>query len=343
MARFLHLFNYEFLFCVVEQMNTNQLDKQNFFDLGNLDSLRQDALKSASDQKASNEALKKAAQQFESIFTQMLLKSMRKANEVLEDKDSPFNSSSVKFFEEMHDQQLSIELSGNGSLGLADLIVQQLSPNSEGYTPASVLRTNAELQSDKIASGQAPLSVTTDAVEKSNKTGQDTPQDSFDDPASFITAMWDHAKEAAQKIGLNPAVMIAQAALETGWGKHVIAKQDGSSSFNLFNIKSDKSWQGESARKLTLEFEQGLPVQKQANFRAYDSVKESINDYIEFLQSNPRYEEALKKVKQPAQYLDALQQAGYATDPNYAQKIKSVLQRGEFKQMLTSLIRQGVN
>ncbi|CAH9065896.1 Peptidoglycan hydrolase FlgJ [Pseudoalteromonas holothuriae] len=318
-------------------MNTNPLDKQNFFDLGDLNTLRQDALKSGTDSQASNEALKKAAQQFESIFTQMLLKSMRKANEAMEDKESPFNSSSVKFFEEMHDQQLSVELAGKGSLGLADLIVQQLAPNGEGYTPASVLRTNANLQSDKIANGEATSHVAQKSADKSDN------QDDFKDPESFVGALWSHAKEAAQKIGLNPAVMVAQAALETGWGKHVIAKPDGSSSFNLFNIKSDKSWYGESAKKLTLEFEQGLPVQKQAHFRAYDSIKESISDYVDFLQNNPRYEQALKKVKEPAQYLDALQEAGYATDPNYAQKIKSVLQRGEFKQMLSSLIRQGVN
>ncbi|MBD1582198.1 flagellar assembly peptidoglycan hydrolase FlgJ [Pseudoalteromonas sp. S16_S37] len=318
-------------------MNTNPLDNQNFFDLGDLNSLRQDALKSGTDQQASNEALKKAAQQFESIFTQMLLKSMRKANEAMEDKDSPFNSSSVKFFEEMHDQQLSVELASKGNLGLAELIVQQLAPNGEGYTPASVLRTNADLQSDRLVNDKVSVKGKEAAVNSSQQSS------SFEDPESFVGALWDHAKEAAQKIGLNPAVMIAQAALETGWGKHVVTKADGSSSHNLFNIKSDKSWQGESAKKLTLEFEQGLPVKKQAHFRAYDSIKESISDYVDFLQSNPRYEQALKKVKEPAQYLDALQEAGYATDPNYAQKIKGVLQRGEFKQMLTSLIRQGVN
>ncbi|WP_152085463.1 flagellar assembly peptidoglycan hydrolase FlgJ [Pseudoalteromonas sp. A25] len=319
-------------------MNTNPLDNQNFFDLGDLNSLRQDALKSGTDQTASNEALKKAAQQFESIFTQMLLKSMRKANEAMEDKDSPFNSSSVKFFEEMHDQQLSVELAGKGNLGLADLIVQQLSPNGEGYTPASVLRTGANFQSDKIANGEAVIKSNSALADKVEEDEAD-----FKDPESFVEALWGHAKDAAQKIGLNPAVMVAQAALETGWGKHVINKADGSSSYNLFNIKSDKSWQGESAKKLTLEFEQGLPVKKQAQFRVYDSIKDSISDYVDFLQSNPRYEKALQKVQEPSQYLEALQEAGYATDPNYAQKIKSVLQRGEFKQMLSSLIRQGVN
>jgi flagellar protein FlgJ len=323
-------------------MNTNPLEKQNFFDLGDLNALRQDALKSGGDQQASNEALKKAAKHFESIFTQMLMKSMRQANEAMEDKNSPFNSSGVKFFQEMHDQQLSLELSKKGSLGLADLIVKQLSPNVDGYKPSTVLRNDAQLPMQKPSSESLPEFIRRqpEPVQKAEKSVE---QPNFDSPESFISSMWEHAKTAAQKIGLNPAVMIAQAALETGWGKHVIPKQDGGSSFNLFNIKADRSWQGEHAKKMTLEFEQGLPVKKQANFRAYDSIKESINDYVDFLQSNPRYSKALNNVDKPEQYLDDLQKAGYATDPNYAQKIKNVLQRGEFKQMLTSLVRQGVN
>lgn len=323
-------------------MNTNPLEKQNFFDLGDLNALRQDALKSGGDQQASNEALKKAAEQFESIFTQMLMKSMRKANEAMEDKNSPFNSSGVKFFQEMHDQQLSLELSKKGSLGLADLIVKQLSPNIDGYKPSSVLRNDAQLPMQKVSSKPLPefISRQPEPVIQAAKLEE---QPNFDTPESFIGSMWEHAKTAAQKIGLNPAVMVAQAALETGWGKHIIAKQDGASSFNLFNIKADRSWQGEHAKKMTLEFEKGLPVQKQASFRAYESIKDSINDYVEFLQNNPRYSQALNNTDKPEQYLEELQQAGYATDPNYAEKIKNVLQRGEFKQMLTSLVRQGVN
>lgn len=322
-------------------MNTNPLDKQNFFDLSDLNSLRKDALKSGGDPNASDAALKKAAQQFESIFTQMLMKSMRKANEAMEDKNSPFNSSGVKFFEEMHDQQLSMDLSSKGSLGLADLIVQQLSPNATGYTPASIIRTGANIESDKRATGQ--LNDVQANVAATKPEAIESQKNTFKDPESFVSSMWEHAKTAARKIGLNPAVMVAQAALETGWGKHIIAKADGSSSNNLFNIKSSKAWQGESAKKMTLEFEEGMPVKKQANFRAYDTIKDSMNDYVNFLQGNPRYQEALQKVAQPEQFLDALQAAGYATDPQYAQKIKNVLQRSDLKEMLTSLVRQGVN
>lgn len=318
-------------------MDTNHLDKQNFFDLGNLDSLRQSALKSDASSDASKEALKKAAAQFESIFTQMLLKSMRKANEAFEDKDSPFNTSGVKFFEEMHDQQLSVELSSNGSLGLADLIVQQLSPDGKKFMPGSVLRTTTEFNSDRRVSGVEQSDTTPKTVETTSANEQT--ENRFDDAESFISTVWEHAKNAAEKIGLNPAVMVAQAALETGWGKHIISKADGTSSNNLFNIKSDKSWQGDKASKLTLEFEQGVPVKKQASFRSYQSIKESVHDFVDFLNENPRYQEALENTAEPAAFLDSLQKAGYATDPNYADKIKQVLKRVKLQSVAASLVR----
>jgi len=318
-------------------MDTNHLDKQNFFDLGNLDSLRQSALKSDASSDASKEALKKAAAQFESIFTQMLLKSMRKANEAFEDKDSPFNSSGVKFFEEMHDQQLSVELSSNGSLGLADLIVQQLSPDGKKFTPGSVLRTTAEFDSDKRVRGNQEAKPETHPMAEVATDEQS--ENRFEDAESFISSVWEHAKNAAEKIGLNPAVMVAQAALETGWGKHIISKADGTSGNNLFNIKSDKSWQGDKASKVTLEFEQGVPVKKHASFRSYQSIKDSVNDFVDFLNENPRYQDALKNTAEPAAFLDSLQKAGYATDPNYANKIKQVLKRVELQSVAASLVR----
>ncbi|CAM3018631.1 flagellar assembly peptidoglycan hydrolase FlgJ [Pseudoalteromonas distincta] len=330
-------------------METNHLDKQNFFDLGNLNSLRQEALTSGdASTDASKAALKKAAAQFEAIFTQMLLKGMRKANEAFEDKESPFNSSSVKFFEEMHDQQLSSELSSNGSLGLADLIVQQLSPDAKNYTPSSVLRTSNDFLSDQRAGIELPhqkhkkeiIPLTDNKVTEEAKSNDN--KANFDTAEEFVSSVWEHAKTAAKKIGLNPAVMVAQAALETGWGKHIINKSDGGSSNNLFNIKSDKSWEGDKASKVTLEFEQGTPVKKQASFRAYDSIKDSVNDFVDFLTQNPRYKEALQNTAKPNDFLDSLQKAGYATDPNYADKIKQVLNSTELKNIAVNVIRQGV-
>ncbi|GAA77149.1 MAG: flagellar assembly peptidoglycan hydrolase FlgJ [Colwellia sp.] len=330
-------------------METNHLDKQNFFDLGNLDSLRKEALSGGdASTDASKAALKKAAAQFEAIFTQMLLKSMRKANEAFEDKESPLNSSSVKFFEDMHDQQLSTELSSNGSLGLADLIVQQLSPDGKTFMPGSVLRTTNDFLSDMRAGSSLPHTQNEEKAsvnvqnDKTDSKVPEAPSAPFKSTEEFVTTVWEHAKTAAQKIGLNPAVMVAQAALETGWGKHIINKSDGNSSNNLFNIKSDKSWDGEKASKVTLEFEQGTPVKKQASFRAYDSIKESVNDFVDFLTQNPRYQEALQNTAKPSEFLDSLQKAGYATDPNYASKIKKVLNSAQLKDVAASVIRQGV-
>ncbi|CCQ09766.1 Flagellar protein FlgJ [peptidoglycan hydrolase] [Pseudoalteromonas luteoviolacea B = ATCC 29581] len=328
-------------------MDIKPLENHNVFDLGSLNDLRQQAIGAKSGQE-SDEALKKAAQQFEAIFTQMLLKSMRQANEAFEDKESPLNSDSVKFFEEMHDQQLATELSSKGSLGLADLIVQQLSPNAPGYKPASVIRSDAELQTDKLLGKlkpKAPLVQPAQTAAVSLPKQDDNPKSEsvFDSPKSFVEQVWDYAKAAAQKIGLDPEVMVAQAALETGWGKHVIKHPDGKSSNNLFNIKADRSWDGANAQKQTLEFEKGLPVKKQASFRAYESIKDSIDDFVNFLQANPRYEKALEKTSDSMSFLNELQRAGYATDPNYANKIKHVLERTDFKSMLGSIVSRGVN
>lgn len=307
-------------------MDSKALDmNQSYYDLSNLDSLREQALDGDPERKV----LKKAAQQFEAIFTQMLFKSMRKANEAFEDKDSPFNQSSVKFFQDMHDQQLSMELSQSGSLGLADLIVEQLSPEKGRYLPASALRQNhAALPAMEIkplaeqeTENKAAQPVT-DA--KAAQSSTNTPS-TFDSVEEFVGTLWQHAQTAAKSIGLNPAVMIAQAALETGWGKHIISKVDGSSSNNLFNIKADTSWDGDKARKVTLEYEQGTAVKRNASFRAYDSIEQSFSDFVDFLQQNPRYQNALENTHDDHGFIDALQQAGYATDPNYADKIKKVL------------------
>lgn len=313
-------------------MDGNNINhQQSFFDLSNLDSLRQEALQGDPDKKA----LKQVAAQFESIFTQMLFKSMRKANEAFEDEDSPFNESSVKFYRDMHDQQLSMELSQSGALGLADIIVEQLSPTPGKYTPASLFSSSSIAPMQKPRA-EATTTVMTDKIQPADQAPV------FDNEQSFVSALWQHAKSAASKIGLSPAVMLAQSALETGWGKHVITKSDGQSSNNFFNIKADRSWQGEKAAKASLEFEQGVAVKKQSNFRAYNSIAESFEDFVNFLQQNPRYQSALKTTSDPSQYLSELQKAGYATDPNYAEKIKSVLKRSEFTQALNA-VASGIN
>jgi flagellar protein FlgJ len=331
-------------------------DAQNFLDLNGLNSIRQ---QSNSTNKASKEAaLQTAAKQFEAIFMQMLMKSMRKAQEVLE-SDSPFNSESTKFYRDMHDQQMSLELSQNGSLGLSDLIVRQLGGDSENFTPNSLLISDQKHslnqnvkntghsienkglgidQNDRQTDRQTNDSAQHNIPQRLSYAFTKTPENpsipfsinalqapEFNQPKDFVTALTEDAKRVQEKLNVPFEVVIAQAALETGWGQKIIKNEAGESSNNLFNIKADKRWQGEQTNKETLEFEQGAMVKKREPFRVYDSIGESINDYMNFLSTSDRYKEALNKADNVEHFLHNLQSAGYATDPNYAKKIMGTL------------------
>lgn len=146
----------------------------------------------------------------------------------------------------------------------------------------------------------------------------------FSSADEFVNTMLPMAKEAADRIGVDPRYLVAQAALETGWGKSVMRAQDGSSSHNLFGIKASSNWQGDSARAITSEFRNGAMVKETAQFRSYASYKDSFHDLVTLLQSNNRYQEVLKSADNPEQFVRELQKAGYATDPNYASKISQI-------------------
>lgn len=146
----------------------------------------------------------------------------------------------------------------------------------------------------------------------------------FSSSDEFVNTMLPMAKEAAERIGVDPRYLVAQAALETGWGKSVMRAQDGSSSHNLFGIKASSNWKGDSARAITSEFRNGAMVKETAQFRSYDSYKDSFHDLVTLLQSNDRYQDVLKSADNPEQFVRELQKAGYATDPNYANKISQI-------------------
>jgi flagellar protein FlgJ len=150
------------------------------------------------------------------------------------------------------------------------------------------------------------------------------PKKAFSSADDFVNTMLPMAKEAAARIGVDPRYLVAQAALETGWGKSVMRAQDGSSSHNLFGIKAGSSWNGGSARAITSEFRNGAMVKETAQFRSYDSYKDSFHDLVTLLQSNNRYQEVVKSADNPEQFVRELQKAGYATDPNYASKISQI-------------------
>jgi flagellar protein FlgJ len=146
----------------------------------------------------------------------------------------------------------------------------------------------------------------------------------FSSADEFVNTMLPMAKEAADRIGVDPRYLVAQAALETGWGKSVMRAQDGSSSHNLFGIKAGSSWKGDSARAITSEFRNGEMVKETAEFRSYDSYKDSFHDLVTLLQTNNRYQEVVKSADNPEQFVRELQKAGYATDPAYASKISQI-------------------
>jgi len=304
--------------------------------------------------KDSPTALKEVAKQFEAIFLGNVLKGMREAKLA----DGIMDNDQSKFYNEMYDQQLAVHLSGKPGVGLADLIVRQLSPekpdNNEKQGIEDTLNRSAGAQSqyphavDKHV-GYAARSSTGEKVRAAYPTATDSqviinayihnssPLNAMteiplkDDHArpiqsaeDFVRQLRPYAEQAAKELGVEPKVLLAQAALETGWGRSLIKTGNGGNSFNLFNIKADKSWQGKQAQVPTLEFEQGIAKKVNAGFRSYASFQESFRDYVDFIKSNPRYGDALKQAGNRERYLHELQRAGYATDPNYADKIMSI-------------------
>lgn len=269
--------------------------------------------------KGDPKAIEEAAKQFEAIFVKMLLKSMRQAQEALADKDSPFNSDQVKYYRDMHDQQMAVDLSTNGDIGLAKVIIQQMTINN-GTMPASAVRSDGNLSSinrQQVQMRQRDEQAIFGDLSSSKRAG-------FESPKDFVESLYPYAQQAAEKLNIDPKALLAQAAVETGWGKYIIHQQDGVSSHNLFGIKADTRWQGEKAVVDTLEYVNEVPEKQQAAFRSYQSFGSSLDDYVNFVQSNPRYQQAIRSTDSATQYFNELQQAGYATDPAYAEKVMSV-------------------
>jgi len=249
----------------------------------------------------SEESIQKVAAQFESIFIGMVLKSMRAAKLT---EGGLMDNDQSKMFQDMHDQQLALQLSGKPGIGLADVIAKQLSPKTPEFN-------NVLSMADYRA---RPVRV--------QKVGEILPQLSeINSKEEFVEQLSVFAKKSAKALGIDPQVLLAQAALETGWGKHVIKSADGQSSFNLFNIKTKANWNGKAATVNTLEFHNGIARQEKASFRAYDSYQDSFNDYVQFIKNSPRYHKALQQGANAERYMHELQAAGYATDPAYTDKV----------------------
>jgi peptidoglycan hydrolase FlgJ len=320
--------------------------KQDFFaDFSTLTDLKTKA------QKDPDGALKDVAQQFESIFINMLLKNMRSTNEAI--GGSLFSSAQTKQYQEMMDSQMSQSMAKSGGIGLSDALIRQYqtqqqarisSPEAKRRGDTDFLNQVAKQDLVRIqalahrASTEFIESVQQEVKQKnlSESVGESSVSALsvvFGSPQEFVDNLWPHAQRAAEKLGVNPKAILAQAALETGWGKYPIAKEDGAASFNLFGIKADNRWQGDRAVVSTLEFRDGVAKRERAAFRAYDSFSQSFEDYTNFLSSSERYKDAIEVGDDASMFAASLQKGGYATDPKYAEKIDSILSSEWFKRL----------
>ncbi len=237
----------------------------------------------------SPQALRAVAAQFEALFTQMLLKRMR----ATDFGGGLFDSDQSRFYRDLFDQQLAINLSAGRGLGMADLLLRQLG---------------------------APAPQATGAAVSQVKTDSD-----FASPQEFIRTLAPQAQKTAAALGVAPAALLAQAALESGWGGKIIRSPDGRNSYNVFGIKADSTWAGARVSAPTLEYINGTVVKGETAFRAYDSYSAAFADYAGFLQGNPRYREVLNAGRDPDAFIRALGAAGYASDPAYSEKLQAIL------------------
>ncbi|WP_426700495.1 flagellar assembly peptidoglycan hydrolase FlgJ [Rhodanobacter sp. Col0626] len=298
-------------------------------DLSGFSALRQSA------QADSKAALPAVARQFESIFTQMMLKSMRDANY----GDPLFQSQAGDAWQGLFDQQLSVSLSSQGhGLGIADMLIRQL--GGKDASPKAAADITDPATSDQAGTNalendwRQRLGSVADAA---RSIGQSVSRWIPDDAQEFVSALAPFAAQAARKLGVSLRAVLSQAALETQWGKRMPTRDDGSSSNNLFGMKAGGSWDGERVNVPTLEFEDGVGVRRHAQFRAYGSAAESFADYARLLGGNSRYAEALGKGDDVLGFARGLVNGGYATDPTYASKVAAIANSPAMRQALAAL------
>lgn len=264
-----------------------------------------DGLRKLANSADSTEGVKAAAKQFESYFLQMMLRSMRETVS----QDGMFDSQETRTFTEMFDQQVSQSISQGRGFGLADMLITQI----ERQLPQA---------NGKAAVQPVPYDLAPVATQAQLPQAQQAPA-AAPSAGSFVDKLWPHAAEAAQSLGLAPHLLVGQAALESGWGKHELKGADGSNSHNLFNIKAGANWKGATVEKPVTEYVNGKPVQSTEKFRAYPSYAEGFADYAKLLSSNPRYAGVLNQDAEG--FARGLQKAGFATDPAYADKLQRVI------------------
>ena len=238
----------------------------------------------------SPQAISAVAQQVEALFLQMMLKSMRDAGS----SNNP-DSNEMGMYQDMFDKQVALTISQHQDLGIGAMLKRQLS----GGKPATP------------AGAAAPKSA--------------QPAEAAQSPGEFVSQVMPTIRRAASALGLNPLGLLAQAALETGWGQRMPRTADGSPSFNMFGIKAGDSWTGARATADTMEFSNGVATPRRTAFRAYGSIEDSVNDFANLLKSSPRYRDAVAAGNDIQAYVEGIGKSGYATDPEYAGKLSQIL------------------
>jgi flagellar protein FlgJ len=242
----------------------------------------------------SPQAIEGVAAQVEALFLQMMLKSMRDATA----SDDP-DSNEMGMYQDMFDKQVALSISQHDDLGIGALLKRQLS----GKTAPAAPKPSA-----------AAAMVQT--------------------PAQFINHVMPSIRRAAATLGVNPKGLLAQAALETGWGRRMPRNADGSSSLNLFGIKAGDEWTGARATADTVEFNNGVATPRRSVFRSYGSIEESVGDFTNLLKNSPRYRQVIAAGADPQDYIDGIGKSGYATDPDYANKLSQILNSGALQAAL---------
>lgn len=296
-------------------------------------------------------ALNQVAKQFEALLISQMLKAMRQSNEVFA-KGTYLDSQNGKLYQEMYDHQLSLSLSQHQGIGLAKVLERQLSQQIDGgakaqdsahplYSSIRDYPRSLPPISPDLPGHYGKVSKLLDQKDgpsqgaRGNQNGASTDgPGAFSSPEEFVRRLSPVARRIGEKTGISPKLLLAQAALETGWGQHMIVSSKGRNSHNLFGIKAGEGWQGDRVSVTTTEYRDGRPMKEVAPFRAYPSYSASFQDYASFLQSNPRYQSVLQQAGNPAAFTQSLQDSGYATDPDYGKKIQDIMQRSPIESAL---------
>ena len=303
----------------------------------------------------SNSGLGEAVQKFEAFFIQSMLKSMRSASL----STGLFDSDQSNFYRDWHDQQLAGDLAANETFAVAKLLRGQFDAGSQNGTTGQIniktdpLFQRSDYSSEAKAYEKPVLTASIDPILKNDiysnnidlkqrvtkeikESTEITKFSNLSTPVQFVQQIYPYAQRAATKLNASADVLIAIAALETGWGMHTPKAQYGQDSFNYFGIKAN-NWQGSEVSNATKEFDGEKMIDVMDKFRAYESPADSFDDFAEFILSNPRYKAAVQHSENSAKFVNELQKAGYATDPNYAKKVHSILNGSILKNAIHSL------